>query len=306
MKISVILNGEGGTLRTTDLQALSNEIERKFEAAGHSVAIRVVNGSELESGLDRAVADPDVDAVLIGGGDGSVSGAAGRLMGTGKVLAVLPAGTMNLFARSLRIPLDLSGALDALAIAPVSEVDIATANGHAFVHQYSLGMHAKLVHLREQREFASRLGKMRASAQAALGAVLDPPRIKVRLKLSDGTEFETRTSSIGITNNLYGEGHIPYTDTPDGGVLGIYVTKARTRRQIFSFLAKMAIGKWRDNEQVTIHQTKSVALEILSAHHRFRCVIDGELHELEKRVVLEIHPGALKVLRPVVDEAAEK
>lgn len=300
MHFSAILNGEGGTLRTTDLDALSTDIREKFESAGHSAEVRVVEGSQLEAELDRAVADKKVDAVLIGGGDGSVSGTAAKLMDTGKVMAVLPAGTMNLFARSLQIPLDLGEALDALAIAPVADVDIATANGRAFVHQYSIGMHAKLVHLREQREFASRLGKIRASAQAALGAVLDPPRIKARLKLTDGTEIDARTSSIGITNNLYGEGHIPYTDTPDGGLLGIYITKARTRRELFSFLAKMAMGKWQSNEQVEIYKTTGVVLDILSTHHRFSCVIDGELCELEKRVELKINPGALKVLRPAV------
>ena len=159
-------------------------------------------------------------------------------------------------------------------------------------------MHAKLVHLREQREFASRLGKIRASAQAAVDTVLNPPRIRVRLEMPGGTEVEARTSSIGITNNLYGEGHIPYTDTPDGGTLGIYVTKARSRREMFAFLAMMALGRWKSNDQVEIHQTKSVTMHILSSHRKFRCVIDGELCKLEPKVEVEIHPGALKVLRP--------
>ncbi len=304
MHFKAILNSEGGTLRTADTDALSVEISEKFAAGGHTVDIALVPGKELESELDKAVADDGVEGVLIGGGDGSVSGAAAKLMNTGKVLAVLPAGTMNLFARSLQVPLDLSGALDALAVAPVSNVDIATANGRPFVHQYSVGMHAKLVHLREQREFASRLGKIRASAQAAMGAVLDPPRIRVRLEMPGGTEVEARTSSIGITNNLYGEGHIPYTDTPDGGTLGIYVTKARSRREMFAFFAMMALGKWKTNDQVEIHQTKSVTMHILSSHRKFRCVIDGELCELEPKVEVEIHPGALKVLRPVPADQA--
>ncbi|WP_371924268.1 diacylglycerol kinase family protein [Aliihoeflea sp. 40Bstr573] len=297
-----ILNSEGGTLRTADTDALSTEIQDKFSAGGHSADIVLVQGKDLEAELDRAVADNKIEGVLIGGGDGSVSGAAAKLMNTGKVLAVLPAGTMNLFARSLQVPLDLSQALDALARAPVSDVDIATANGRPFVHQYSVGMHAKLVHLREKREFASRLGKIRASAQAAVDTVLHPPRIRVRLEMPGGTEVDARTSSIGITNNLYGEGHIPYTDTPDGGTLGIYVTKARSRREMFAFLAKMALGKWVTNAQVEIHQTKSVTMHILSSHRRFRCVIDGELCKLEPKVEVKIHPGALKVLRPGIAE----
>lgn len=300
MHFKAILNSEGGTLRTADTDALSTEIRDKCAAGGHSVDIVLVPGKKLEAELDDAVGDEKVEGVLIGGGDGSVSGAAAKLMNTGKVLAVLPAGTMNLFARSLQIPLDLSQALDALATAPVSDVDIATANGRPFVHQYSVGMHAKLVHLREKREFASRLGKIRASAQAAVDTVFNPPRIRVRLEMPGGTEVEARTSSIGITNNLYGEGHIPYTDTPDGGTLGIYVTKARSRREMLAFLAQMALGKWETNAQVEIHQTRSVTMHILSAHRKFRCVIDGELHKLEPKVEVKIHPGALKVLRPGV------
>ncbi len=304
MHFKAILNSEGGTLRTADTEALSAEIEKKFAAGGHTVDIALVPGKKLEAELDKAVADDAVEGVLIGGGDGSVSGAAAKLMNTGKVLAVLPAGTMNLFARSLQIPLDLSQALDALATAPIADVDIATANGRPFVHQYSVGMHAKLVHLREQREFASRLGKIRASAQAAVDTVLNPPRIRVRLEMPGGTEVEARTSSIGITNNLYGEGHIPYTDTPDGGTLGIYVTKARSRREMFAFLAMMALGKWKSNDQVEIHQTESVTMHILSSHRKFRCVIDGELCKLEPKVEVKIHPGALKVLRPATADQA--
>lgn len=305
MHFQAILNSEGGTLRTADIDALTVEITEKFTAQGHTIDVALVKGEELEDALDGAVADDRVEAVLIGGGDGSVSGTAGKLMNTGKVMAVLPAGTMNLFARSLQVPLDLSAALDALASAPVADVDIATANGHPFVHQYSVGMHAEMVHLREKREFASRLGKIRASAQAAFDTVLNPPRIKVRLEMPGGTEIEARTSSIGITNNLYGEGHIPYTDTPDGGTLGIYITKARSRTEMLAFLAKMALGKWKTNEQVEIHQTQTVSMHILSSHRKFRCVIDGELCKLEPRVEIKIHPGALKVLRPGrVDPAA--
>lgn len=304
MHFKAILNREGGTLRTTDTDALTQEIDAAFTAAGHSVETVLVEGADLGSELDEAVAEDKVEGVLIGGGDGSVSGAAAKLMDTGKVLAVLPAGTMNLFARSLQIPLDLSQALQALATAPVADVDIATANGRPFVHQYSVGMHAKLVQLREKREFASRLGKIRASAQATVDTVLNPPRIRIRLEMPGGTEVEARTSSIGITNNLYGEGHIPYTDTPDGGTLGIYITRARSRREMFAFLAKMALGRWKSNEQVEIHQTQSVIMTILSSHRKARCVIDGELCDLEPKVEIKIHPGSLKVLRPAVAESA--
>ena len=48
-----------------------------------------------------------------------------------------------------------------------------------FVHQFSIGMHAKMVQLRERWNFGSRLGKIRASARAACDTIINPPAIDV-------------------------------------------------------------------------------------------------------------------------------
>ena len=44
---------------------------------------------------------------------------------------------------------------------------MASANDRPFVHQFSIGMHAKMVHLRERMEFGSRLGKIRRPGPCA-------------------------------------------------------------------------------------------------------------------------------------------
>jgi diacylglycerol kinase family enzyme len=224
-----------------------------------------------------------------------MSAAAGILMDSDKALAVLPAGTMNLFARSLGVPLDLDQAVEALAHGRLTQVDVASANGRPFVHQYSVGMHPQTVELRDSMQFNSKLGKRWASVKAGAATFFKPPRLKVALVMKD-TEILARTSSISVTNNLYGEGTLPYAENPAGGVLGIYVTRAQRRRDLLVFFLKMAMGRWRTNEQVEIHQTDSVTLRIRSRYKRFKCAIDGELSPLEKETVLRIHKGALKVL----------
>ena len=300
MRFVAVLNREGGILRTTDLDVLSASIREALAAQDHTVDINIVSGSQLEAALDDACSG-SADAILIGGGDGTVSAAAGKMMDTKKILAVLPAGTMNLFARSLSVPLALDAAILSHAAGKVRAVDIATANGKPFVHQFSIGMHAKMVHLRDKMEFGSRLGKIRASARAAYDTLMDPPAINVSLTIGEA-EILTRTTSLGVTNNLFGEGHLPYTDQPDGGVLGIYVTVARNRGELIRFFLKVARGKWRDNEQVEIHQAGRVVVKILSKRQNLRASIDGELCELERETEIEIHPGALRVLVP--DETA--
>jgi diacylglycerol kinase family enzyme len=296
MRFVAVLNRDGGTLRTTDLKAFSERMRRTLEDAGHQVDIEIVSGKQLLRALDKA-AEGDANVVLAGGGDGTVSAAAARLMTSEKILAILPAGTMNLFARSLGIPLTLDAAIKSFSDGETKTVDIASANGQPFVHQFSIGMHAKMVHLRSKMEFGSKLGKIRASAKAAWNTVMNPPAIDVVLTIGEA-EIVTRTTGIGVTNNLFGEGHLPYADHPDGGVLGIYVTVAQQRVQLLRFLVNMARGKWRDNDQVEIHEAHKVKLKITSRWRRLKSVMDGELGRLERETEIRIHPGALRVLVP--------
>ena len=166
------------------------------------------------------------------------------------------------------------------------------------MHQFSLGMHAKMVSLRDSMDFRSRLGKMRASARAAFGTFLDPPLLKLTLVLEE-SEMPARTNGIGITNNLFGEGHLPYAAKPDGGVLGIYITSAQTRGELMRFFFNMALGRWRDNAHVDIHQAKQVTLRLQGRRRRRKhAVIDGELCDIEAETVLRVHAGALRVLVP--------
>ncbi|WP_353644456.1 diacylglycerol kinase family protein [Mesorhizobium sp. WSM2239] len=297
MRFLAVLNRDGGALRGMDLKAFSAKIKETLEAAGHLAETRIVAGDEIVDALAEAAQQRPVDVVLAGGGDGTISAAAAALKDRNKALAILPAGTMNLFARSLGVPQSLDEALASFANGEIKPVDVASANGRVFVHQFSIGMHAKMVRLRDKMEFRSRLGKIGASVKAAYTTVMNPPTMTVSLEIGDA-EIVTRTTGIGVTNNLFGEGHLPYADHPDGGVLGVYVTVARQRGELLRFMLSVARGKWRDNQQVEIHEAERVVLKIRAAKAGLRCVIDGELSELERETVLEIHPKSLRVLVP--------
>ena len=301
MRFVAVLNRDGGTLRTTDLDAFSQRIDTTLGGAGHTVTTRIVRGDEIVGALDKAARQRSVDVVMAGGGDGTISAAAARLMGGKKALAVLPAGTMNLFARSIGVPLDLEGAVAAFAKAEVRPVDMALANGRPFIHQFSIGMHAKMVQLREKMDFGSRLGKMRASAKATYHTLKNPPSINARLRIGEA-ETKVKTTGIGVTNNLFGEGHLPYADHPDGGVLGIYVTAASERNELVRFFFNMARGRWHTNPHVDIYQATIMQLSLPARATRLKCVIDGELAKLERETTIEIKPKSLRVLAPLASD----
>ncbi|MGC3974964.1 MAG: diacylglycerol kinase family protein [Nitrospira sp.] len=172
MRFAAVLNQDGGTLAHHRYgRILRSVFAGRSKTAGHSVEIDIVAGRDIAAALEKAIARRDIDVVLAGGGDGTISTAASLLMNKKKALAILPAGTMNLFARGLGIPQTLEAALQSFADGEVIAVDMASANGQPFVHQFSVGMHAKMVQLREKMDFGSRLGKMQASVRAAWAAI---------------------------------------------------------------------------------------------------------------------------------------
>jgi len=299
MRLAMILNRDGGTLRTLDLDAFSREAIRILEEAGHTVDVDAVAGSQFAEAIKRTTARDDIDGFIVGGGDGSISAAAAQAFRSGMPLGVLPAGTMNLFARSLGMPLNLPGALKALSTAIVRKVDIATANDRPFVHQFSIGLHARLVRLRNARDFASRRGKMMATASALLEVIRNPPTFEVVSDVGRGPERK-KVSAVSVTNNPFGARAIPYADRLDGGVLGVYYSRAETPAHVLSLAIGAMMGRLYVNAHIDAETAHEVSLHFPKLRHDANSVIDGELVPLTLDVNLKIHPAALVVLAPAV------
>lgn len=297
MHLIGILNKDGGSFRDLDVEAFAADAVRVFEANGHTLECRLVAGKDLLDELERAAGDPGADGMVVGGGDGSVSAAAEVALRHDVLLAVLPAGTMNLFARSLKVPLGLPEALQALARGAPGRADIATANGKPFVHQYSVGVHPRLVRAREGLEYRGRWGKMVASLRAIALAVSRPPRFDVEIELPE-RNLRQPASNISVSNNLLGAGHIPHADQLDRGVLGVYIVEPMGTLAMARFSISVLLGSWKGSPLVVEQQVKRVTLRFPRRKSSAQAVIDGELVPLESTVEIAISPGALRVLLP--------
>ncbi|HEY4203023.1 MAG TPA: diacylglycerol kinase family protein [Devosiaceae bacterium] len=293
-----VFNRDGGTFRSMDMEAFCDSARRIFEMHGDTLECRVVAGHMISEALEQGARDAGDGVLLAGGGDGTISAAAAIAFRTGVVLAVLPAGTMNLFARALRLPLSLRETLEALAAGEVQSVDIATANEWAFVHQFGVGIHARLIRIRDHMTYRSRWGKMLASVRSVTGAIVrPPPRFHVEIRSSEGAA-KRMVSGIAVSNNRAGDGHIPYADVLDQGVLGVYVAAPMSRVSLIRLLIGVLIGRWRAHPSVVEMEVSAVTLDFPRRKHSAQAVIDGELFNLPGRVVLRIHPGALRVVVP--------
>jgi len=297
MRVAAIFNRESGTLRTMDLESFCAEAISVFTEAGHELQCQVVNGEDVLTAIETYARDDAVDAIIAAGGDGTISSAAAIAHETGKILGILPAGTMNLFARALGVPPDINKALRAVAQGTVGKVDLATANGRPFVHQFSVGIHARLVRIRNGMVYRSRVGKMMASLRAIAAAALQPPRFDVEFEDETGRHKRT-LSGIAISNNPLDDGPMPVAQRLDAGQLGVYFAGSVTTTELLGLVFDVFTGRWRANPQVTEIETDRMALHFPKRKREVHAVIDGELIELERNVELNILPQALSVIVP--------
>lgn len=295
MKIKAIFNRDGGTFRTTDMDAYSQKAEEVFRAAGHDIEITVASGDGMADILEKTARRDDLDAMLAGGGDGTISAAAGVAWKNGMPLGVVPAGTMNLFARALKLPLDIWKVLDVLAEGRIVDADIGSADGRAFVHQFSMGLHARMVRYRESYSFASRLGKIRASTRAALGVMFNPPEFEIEFEV-DRVRETRKVSAISVSNNHFGPNALMYADDLTGGHLGFYTAPPLKPHGVAKLTFDILRGKFRESPLITEMSATAVDLHFPRERHNINCVIDGELLPIGRDVALRIHPGELKLL----------
>lgn len=297
MRFVGVFNVGGGTFGTIDAPAFAERAAATLRASGITLDSRLVESETLIEALEEAAADPEADVLVVGGGDGTISSAAAICFKTGKPLAVLPGGTMNFFARALHMPLDLDEAIAALAAGRFYRVDIATANGQPFLNQYSVGLHARLIRIRESIAYQGRWAKMFAGLRAIGGAVSRPLKFEVEIHSRDGDE-RNLASSVVVSNNLLAEGHLPYADDLAGGALGLYIAKPMTSGDTLKLIAQVMLGRWKAHPMIAERRVERVVLNFPRFKRGTVAAIDGELIPLAKQVALMIHPGGLKVFAP--------
>lgn len=171
--------------------------------------------AELAAGTGR---------VIVGGGDGSLSAAASVLAGTGAVLGVLPLGTANDFARTLRIPDDLAAAARVIARGLVRRVDVGWTGGRAFLNAASVGVSSELTR-RLDDGLKRRVGTLAYPVAGAAAGVQPPFRVRLGV---DGRFQELDALQVVIGNGRYhGGGRLVAPGARvDDHLLDIYVLAA--------------------------------------------------------------------------------
>jgi diacylglycerol kinase family enzyme len=294
MHVTVVLNTAAGSLIGVDDAEAA--IVRAFEEAGVTADFEPDDGRGLEERMDAAVAR-GAEALVVGGGDGTIACAVQRLVGTGIAFGVLPLGTANLFAKDLGMPLDVAGAVRALSSGVVKDIDVGEVNGHAFVCNSVLGLASRLAERRERRRGAFRMRDWWSFLVSARRGLVRYPAMRLDIE-AGGKRRRLRTRALAVVDGDYEEGfgRMFSRSALDEGRLVLYVAESLTPWRALVLGARMLIGKWRDAPELT--RIEADAFTIDSRRRTVRVMNDGETLLLPPPLHYRIRRGALRVIVP--------
>ena len=194
MRAAVVVN----PTKHHDGEKFRAEVSEAMAAQGWSEPLWLeTTPEETGRGLAEAAVAEKVDVVMASGGDGTVTACAEGVAGSGVPLAVLPAGTGNLLARNLGLPLALDEALAVALNGQDRRLDVGNANGHPFVAMAGIGFDAMLLDSTSE-PLKKRLGWV-AYAVSALRHLRARP-VRATLRADGGRVLRRRASGIIVGN----------------------------------------------------------------------------------------------------------
>jgi diacylglycerol kinase family enzyme len=300
LRVAALLNAAAGTIQRQGKGGLRDVLTSAFSQHGILATLQFPTAGELKSAAEQAlrqVSNGELDAIVVGGGDGSIRTVAGVLAGSGVPLGVIPLGTMNHFAKDLSIPLDPERAVAVIAAGHVLPVDIGEANREIFINNSSIGIYPHVVLERERRRRKHGLSKWVAMLLAGLRVLWHLPVFRLRIRIEEQAE-PVRSPSVLIGNNAYNLSVPAFgrRERLDEGKLYLYVAEARTRLALFWLACRCLLGKV--DEQHDLRILSAVTAEISTRRKRLLVAFDGEIRALRPPLHYRTRPQALRVFGP--------
>jgi diacylglycerol kinase (ATP) len=255
--------------------------------ASHAVA----RGRELTKRL-RAIVKQEPPIIAVAGGDGSMTRAAAELVHRRSVLAVLPLGTGNSFARSLGIP-DVQTAVSTIATGKCCKIDVGIVNGRCFANFATIGLTSEIA--AHTPDVLKRIAGVGAYVLAGLVPALRDHRFHVKIK-GKNVRFQGDVHQVIVASGRYfGETPLLPTASVTSGNLAVFTTTADGVPGIAKEFLAVARGRQTELEQAHWWTTSHVKI---TSPERQLVAIDGKpIDETPAR--FKIDRKALRVLVPL-------
>ncbi len=256
------------------------------EDPGHGVAAEAVENS--------------AELVIVCGGDGTVREVAGVLAGTGVAIGVVAAGTGNLLARNLGLPLYMRSAIEVALTGENKTIDLVQIKGDGVVKSHFLvmtgmGFDAAMIE-GVSDDLKARVGWL-AYVVSGVRALRFPVQ-RYKIKIDDGEWVSYRARTVVVGNVGFLQAGVPLLPDAviDDGLLDVVLIYPRYWTSWLA-LALRIVGRDRRSDAF-LHRMQGTRVKIKTKKEIPR-EVDGDLLPSGRRLSMRIKPGALVVRVPV-------
>jgi len=242
----------------------------------------------------RKAIDAGAELIFVWGGDGMVQRCIDTVAGSDTALAIVPAGTANLFASNMGIPKDIKAAVALGMNGPRRELDVGRINGEHFAVMAGAGLDALMIRDADGA-LKNRLGRV---AYVFTGAKnIRAARVDTRVRIDGDKWFTGKASCVLVANVGKVMGDIAaFPDAqPDDGLLEIGVVTAKGLWQWSRTLASTASGNAESSPFVETARGRKFDVRFADP---IPYELDGGDRKKTRRLRVKVRPGAVTVCVP--------
>jgi YegS/Rv2252/BmrU family lipid kinase len=243
--------------------------------------------------VKRALAEGS-ELLFIWGGDGTVQRCIDTAADSEAALAILPAGTANLFATNLGIPQDIEEAVSIGLRGERRKLDVGRFNGERFAVMAGAGFDASMIQ-QADGTLKDRLGRVAYVWTGSKNLRAKPFNAKIDV---DGAPWYAGPASLVLVGNvgrLFGGVEVFEDARPDDGRLEVGVVNAQGVTDWIRALARTAAGHAERSPLVQTTTAKKIKVKL---NRKVLYEMDGGDREKVKSFTVEVQPAAITICLP--------
>ena len=284
------ISGNGNNLLTPET------VSRVFNLDQFCFEIKETQKPKHATELTNASIIEGADIIVACGGDGTVNEIASCLVGSSVKLGVVPMGSGNGFAATLKIPKSIIGALNIIKESNNTQIDVGEINKNYFFSNTGIGFDANVIN--NYSKTSQR--KLTSYIRAFLLTFFNNPAshtLKITtesqsMKLKPFMVFASNSNEMGYDVSL-----TPKASTQDG-VLDIIIVEPLNKLEIIYFAFLLLVKKPQRFKKAHYFLTKNTEITNLDKGG-FLAQIDGEPRQINTNTIkITVKKKALSVVVP--------
>ena len=287
--------------RVQQLAELREVVDAALAAAGWPAPDWLeTTADDPGTGQARRAVQAGAEVVFVSGGDGTVRAALAGLAGSAAALAVLPAGTGNLLATNLGLPIDPVEGVRVAVAGGRRQVDLGEMDGELFAVMAGMGFDAAVMDS-TSATLKARIGPLAYVISAVPHLFGRPMRVQVTVDGQSALRRHARAVLVGNVGRLQGGVVLLPDAEPDNGRMDVAILAPRTLAHWAALAFAVLLRRQRVPRMEVIRGSR---ITISSDREQPR-ELDGDVVDPARTLEVTVRPSALWLCVPQPDSSPD-